>query len=277
MAKSFADMTERSEGSLMVVDALNLAFRWKHAGKTKFKEEYLGVVASIANSYKCKRTVIAADQGSSSYRKLIDPEYKQNRKDKYEAQTEAEKQAFAEFFEEYENTLRELEKYYTVFRFQGVEADDIAAYIVKNRRKYETDQIWLISTDRDWDLLIQPDVSRFSYITRKETTWNNWHEHYEVEPDDYVSYKCLVGDTGDNIQGIPGVGPKRAASLIKMYGSALDMMDMAPLPGKYKYIQSLNENICRLLVNYELMDLISFCEDAIGAENLSAIDEGMNG
>ena len=63
------------------------------------------VVKSLANSYNCGTVIITADWGSSSYRKEILPEYKQNRKDKYAEQTEAEKQAFIDFFEEYEETL----------------------------------------------------------------------------------------------------------------------------------------------------------------------------
>lgn len=275
MAFTFAEKMERSKGNLMIVDALNLGFRWMHSGKTKFVDEYLATVASIANSYECAQIVIAADHGSSTFRKALSPAYKQNRKDKYEAQSEADKAKFAAFFEEYERTLTALEERYTVFRFKGVEADDIAAYIVQNRLKYGIDQIWLISSDKDWDLLIDPNVSRFSYVTRKEITANNWHEHYEVEMDDYISFKCLVGDAGDGIEGIPSIGPKRAADLIKQYGSALDIYDLVPLPGKYKYIEQLNKHADRILLNYELMDLRTYCEEAIGAENVATINARM--
>lgn len=256
----------------MIVDALNLAFRYKHQKKRNFADDYLRTVQSLATSYNAGCVYIAADLGSSSYRKQLLPEYKQNRRDKYAQQTEQEAEDFANFMEDFEKTLVLLEESYPIFRYQGVEADDIAAYIVS--RKKSSNTIWLISSDKDWDLLISPTVSRFSYVTRKEITATNWHEHYDVEPDEFISLKCLTGDTGDNVPGVPGVGPKRALGLIQTYGSALDVADAMPLDSKYKYIQSLNEfgaeNIMR---NYELMDLVSYSEEAVGRENVVNINE----
>ena len=272
MAFNFNERLDNADGTL-IVDALNLAFRWKHQGRTDFRDVYAATVASLANSYNCARVIITADWGSSSYRKEILPDYKQNRKDKYAEQTEEEKQAFIDFFEEYEATLEILSERYPVLRFQGVEADDIAAHLVKRKKQYAFENIWLISSDRDWDLLIQQNVSRFSYVTRKEITIDNWNEHYNVTPEEYISFKCLTGDKGDNVPGIAGIGPKRAEQLIKEYGDAMTIYDNVPLDGKYKYIQELNENAETLLTNYELMDLITYCEDAIGLDNLSEIEE----
>ena len=85
---------ERTLDGVLIIDALNLAFRWKHQGRTDFRHQYVETVKSLAHSYNCGTVIITADWGSSSYRKEILPEYKQNRKDKYSTQTEAEKQAF---------------------------------------------------------------------------------------------------------------------------------------------------------------------------------------
>ena len=276
MAFKFLQKLKKDEGTVMIVDALNLAFRWKHQGRTDFRYEYQRTVQSLAKSYDCKNVIITADLGSSTYRKAINPEYKQNRKEKFAEQTESEKMAFEEFIAEYEATLDLLKEDYTLLRFKGVEADDIAAHLVKSKDKYDLEYIWLISSDRDWDLLIQEKVSRFSYVTRKEVTLENWKEHYEVAPEEYISLKCLTGDKGDNVPGIPGIGPKRALGLIREFGDALNIYDACPIPGKYKYIESLNENFEQIVQNYELMDLISYCDEAIGVENVSAIKEIMN-
>ena len=270
MALSFN--SQRKSGT-MIVDALNLAFRWKHQGRTDFRYEYEKTVKSLADSYKCEHIIITADGGSSSYRRDILPDYKQNRKDKYATQTEEEKIAFEEFFEEYQATLELLEESMPLLRFDGVEADDVAAHLVKYKDKYNLGNVWLISSDRDWDLLIQKGVSRFSYVNRKEVKIENWHDHYEVTPEQYISLKCLTGDKGDNVPGITGIGPKRAASLITEYGDALTIYDSLPLPSKYKHIQELNASGERILQNYELMDLMSYCDDAIGASNIAGIEE----
>lgn len=277
MAFSFNDILDAEvTNTTLVVDALNLAFRYKHQGRTDFRYDYQKTVQSLAKSYNCSKVIITADWGSSTYRKEINPDYKQNRKDKFAEQTEEERMAFEEFFEEFEATLEVLAEDYPVLRYKGVEADDIAAHLVKEKDKYNLENIWLISSDRDWDLLIRENVGRFSYVTRKEVTLENWHEHYDVEPHEYISLKCLTGDKGDNVPGVPGIGPKRALTLIREYGSALDLYDALPINGKYKYIEALNENAEQLLENYELMDLISFCDDAIGSDNTADIEAKLN-
>jgi len=275
VAFNFEERTKGSKGKTIVIDALNLAFRWKHQNRTDFRDEYVQTVKSLAQSYNCGNIIITADWGSSSYRKAILPEYKQNRKDKYSTQTEEEKKAFADFFDEYEGTLELLAESYTVLRYQGVEADDLAAHLVKEKDKYGLDEIWLVSSDRDWDLLIQEGVSRFSYVTRKEVTIYNWSEHYNVTPEEYISFKCLTGDKGDNVPGITGIGPKRAEQLIGQYGDAMTIYDNVPIAGHYKYITELNQNAEVLLKNYELMDLVTYCDDAIGKDNVSEISRRM--
>lgn len=263
---------ESTEKALMIVDALNLAFRYKHSGARDFAEDYLRTVESLKKSYKARWVIIAADQGSSSYRKDIYPLYKQNRKDKYDQQTEAERVEFELFFEDFTRTLELLAEHYPVLRFQGVEADDIAAYIVSKKAKLGIQEIWLMSSDKDWDLLIQPGVNRFSYVTRKETTYENWNDQYPFEPEEYISVKCLMGDSGDNVPGVPGVGPKRAKQLVEEYGTTWDIINSIPLQGRYKYIQAINECKEQLALNYQLMDLQTYCKDALGQQNCQEID-----
>jgi len=273
MSKTFEKLTEQ-QNTLLIVDSLNLAFRYKHTGATDFTEDYLRTVLSLQKSYKASHVIIAGDQGSSSYRKAIYPEYKQNRKDKFAEQTDAEKAAFELFFEDFTKTLEHIQENteFPVIKFQGVEADDIAAYIVGKKSKLPIDDIWLVSSDKDWDLLVQPGVSRFSYVTRKETTIENWRTHYDFEQEDYISIKCLTGDSGDNVAGVPGIGPKRAIGLVNDYGSTYDIIASIPISGRYKYIEALNQCKDQLELNYKLMDLVTFSEDAIGLENCKQID-----
>lgn len=275
MTKTFEQINQSDPKSLMILDSLNLAFRYKHSKAVDFATDYMRTVESLQKSYKTKKLIIAGDMGSSSYRKAIYPEYKQNRKDKYANQTEEEQQEFEQFFAEVQQILSmyEEEGKFPVLRFQGVEADDIAAYIVSKRKRHDISQIWLISSDKDWDLLINSGVSRFSYVTRKEITKDNWREHYDFDIDDYISIKCLTGDSGDNVLGVPGIGPKRAVQLVQEYGSTYDIIAALPISSKYKYISALNEfGADNLMLNYKLMDLVTNCEEAIGEENCAHIN-----
>lgn len=274
MAKTFQTMSSYDPETLMIVDSLNLAFRYKHSGALKFVDDYRRTVDSLRKSYNAGKLVMACDSGASSYRKNLYPLYKQNRKDKQEQQTPEEEVEFQLFFEEFNRVMESYEgSPYPLFRFPGVEADDVAAYIVKHRRHYPIKKIVLISSDRDWDLLVAEDVMRFSYVTRKETTLENWYTHYDCDPEEYISIKCLQGDSGDNVPGVDKVGPKRAAELVKTYGSTYDIIANMPLPGKYQYINNLNKfGKEALMLNYQLMDLLEFCDEAVGAENSQTIE-----
>jgi DNA polymerase-1 len=275
MAKTFNTLTAGVEGTVLVVDSLNLCFRFKHKKALFFLDEYVQTVESLKKSYKATQVIILSDWGKSSYRRKLYPEYKYNREKLREEQSPEDEAYFEKFFAEY---LKIIEYYrentnYPVFRFQGVEADDIAAHIVNNRAKYSLNKIWLISSDKDYDLLCNEQTSRFSYVTRKEVTYDNYNEHYDWRVEDYISIKCLQGDAGDNVPGVLKIGPKTALKLVREYGSTLDIADALPLPGKYVYIKNLNDfGADALRLNYQLMDLISFCDEAIGPDNLKEIE-----
>ena len=269
--KSFSSMSTKDSSTVMIVDALNLSFRYKHSGQSDFADDYIKTVQSLAQSYKAGRVIIACDKGSSSYRKGIYPEYKANRKEKFEQQTEEEKAAFEAFFKDFETTLEKISSYYPVLRYDGVEADDIAAWLVQN---LDYSNCWLISSDKDWDLLVSKKVNRFSYVTRKEITVDNWP--YDCTLDNYLGVKVIQGDSGDNIKGIEGIGPKRATQLLDQYDDIFTILDLLPLPGKQKFIQNLNANKDLLELNLKLIDLPTYSEEAIGEENIKDMKERLN-
>ena len=92
MAKTFQSLRTRDKDRILIVDALNLGFRWKHQNRTDFSEDYIKTVNSFANSYGCGTVIITCDKGNSKFRKGIYPEYKLDRKERYEKQTDQEKQ-----------------------------------------------------------------------------------------------------------------------------------------------------------------------------------------
>lgn len=268
---------ETNPTTLLIVDAMNLAFRWKPRkpdyvpSRIFFVDEFVSTIKSLAKSYKAGKIIVTADWGGSDFRKSLYPEYKANRKELADAQTPAEREISKLFFDEYERLIEHL---YTIkdivtLRYKGVEADDIAAYLTTHLDVYGYTDAWLISSDRDWDLLVTDNVSRFSTVSRREITMATW-EH-PVSPEDYISLKVLMGDPGDNVPGISGIGPVRGAKLIQEYGTAYDIYAACPLPGKSAYINNINEQRERILLNYDLMDLVTNCKAAIGQDNVMDI------
>jgi len=260
--------------NLLLIDGLNLAFRYKFANKKDFAPLYVKTVQSLAKSYDAKKVVILGD-GGSSYREALYPDYKANRKVLRAKQTQQEADDFKNFLDEFGVAFELLGLDYDTFRFKGVEADDIAAYIVKEY-KNDFEHTWMCSSDADWDLMVADNVSRFSYTSRKEITVENWDTHYDYAPEQHISIKVLMGDKGDNVPGVEGIGAKRANLILKDYDTAYDVYANLPIDSKYKYIQNLNSFNEKLLLNYELMDLMTYCDEAIGKENLKEIDEVFN-
>ena len=126
---------------------------------------FLRSIAANIRLLKPTRVIICFDgKGGSKRRKKIYPEYKANRKERFADQTEQEAKEFEMFMAEFSDTLTLIKKKYPVFHFRGVEADDIAAYITQSA---EYDDCWLISSDKDWDLLISDKVYRFSRLNLK--------------------------------------------------------------------------------------------------------------
>ena len=267
---------QEKNDNLMIVDGLNIAFRWRYKKVPYYTNDYVKTVESLAKSYDCGNIIVLAD-GGSVYRKNLFPEYKANRKEKYKDQTDSEKKEFEVFMAEFANAFKRIEdKGHLVIKQGGLEADDLAAWIVGKKKEFGIGDIWLISSDKDWDLLIQDGVSRFSTVTRKEITVDNWDEHYDFEPEHFLTFKCLAGDAGDNVPGISGIGPKRATQLIEQYGDLYDIYDSCPIDSKYKFIQSLNENADQLLLNAELMDLESYSEQALIESGMDLEDLSSN-
>jgi len=84
--------------NLLIVDGLNLAFRFRNSSKA-FASEYVKTIFSLAKSYGARKIIIVTDKGKSKYRQDIYPEYKANRDENYAKMTEAEKEQNKLFFE----------------------------------------------------------------------------------------------------------------------------------------------------------------------------------
>jgi 5'-3' exonuclease len=261
--------------NLLIVDALNLAMRWKHKGALEFAGEFVKTVNSFGKSYHAAEIVVLVDYKGSDYRKFLHPGYKSDRKKKFTNQTEEEAAAAALFFEEFEKAIDLCTRNFHVIKMKGVEADDVATYLVE---KYEDGEvfnhIWMISTDRDWDELLGDYVSRFAYTSRREFTISNFFEDHGCDsPEQYTSIKAVKGDAGDSVYGVGGIGTKRAYNLIKQYGDALDLACQLPLEGSQKYIQELNKSYDKLCLNVQLVDLRGFHKEAIAFPDTNNIVE----
>lgn len=304
-------MSDFIGNNLLIVDGLNLSFRWKHDRYTidkheynelsyedaleflredrasdYFKEELVETILSIAASYKAKKIVLLADFGGSDWRKQIYPGYKQNREDQRAEERPVDRAIFRVFFEHYSDAIKEIEEDgdITVIYRKGIEADDFAALLcTKVSDSY--DHTWLVTSDRDWDLLISNKISRFNWMTKstwknvaktgprpREITVDNWDQHYAYPVDMHLSIKVLEGDAGDGLPGISGVGPVYARRILdKCGGNIQGVIKALPLSGTAQYIKNLNSSLDTLERNLRLMDIKTSLSEVFTVEEIERV------
>ncbi len=102
---------------------------------------------------------------------------------------------------------------------KGAEADDIMATIVRRLAGADV-RVVMVSRDKDLEQLIGPDAVLFDPTKDEIIDAARLVETKGYPPAQAVEIQALCGDTSDNVPGVPGVGPKTAAKLIKRFGSA---------------------------------------------------------
>jgi DNA polymerase-1 len=117
-----------------------------------------------------------------------------------------------------------------VLEVPGWEADDVIATVVEIARGRDMD-VSIVTNDKDARQLLSPRVKIYhvrkdQYLTEAEllTDWG-------VRPDQVIDFQSLVGDSVDNVPGVPLVGPKKASALLQQFGTLENVLahaDEAP-------------------------------------------------
>lgn len=113
-----------------------------------------------------------------------------------------------------------------ILRVHGFEADDIMATLAR-RLAGDDLHIYLVSKDKDLEQLLGPGVSLYDPAKDEVVTPDVLYATKGWWPHQAVDAQTLIGDTVDNVPGVPGIGPKTAAKLIQQYGSAQGVIDNA--------------------------------------------------
>jgi DNA polymerase I len=110
---------------------------------------------------------------------------------------------------------------------QGLEADDIiASYAVAALR--EGWHVTIVSSDKDLMQLIQPGLDMLDTMKNIRLGPEAVVEKFGVGPDQLGDVLALMGDSADNVPGVPGIGPKTATKLMLEYGSLEAILAAAP-------------------------------------------------
>ena len=142
---------------------------------------------------------------------------------------------------------------------EGFEADDIIGTLSKNAEK-EGFKVTIVSGDKDMMQLISPNIQMLDTLKRKTFGIHEVKEKFGVEPKRVIEVMGLMGDSSDNIPGVPGIGPKTATALIQEHGS----------------IEGLLKNLDHIKKISLKNKLSEHAEQARLSKRLCAIDTNMN-
>jgi DNA polymerase-1 len=137
-----------------------------------------------------------------------------------------------------------------LLRVEGVEADDVIGTLC--RQSTEQGLKVLVSTvDKDMAQLVSDGVTLVNTMTGQVLDRDAVKKKFDVFPEQIIDYLALVGDSSDNIPGVPRVGAKTAAKWLNQYPTAADIIENAGDIGG-KVGESLRENIEQLKLSRDL-------------------------
>jgi DNA polymerase-1 len=157
-----------------------------------------------------------------------------------------------------------------MLRIEGVEADDVIGTLA--RRAAEADMNVVISTgDKDMSQLVGPKISLVNTMTGTRLDRDGVKTKFDVYPEQIIDYLALVGDSSDNIPGVPKVGPKTAAKWLNQYGSLDEIIEhQQQIPGKVG--ESLREHVAQLELSRKLATIDCELQLPVGPGDLRPQD-----
>jgi DNA polymerase-1 len=156
----------------------------------------------------------------------------------------------------------------------GCEADDCIAAMTK-RASAAGYEVVIASSDKDFMQLVSDHVWLHIPTDKEQPLWNREHVRAKsgVEPGQIVDWLALIGDTVDNIPGVPGVGPKTASDLLNQFGSVDGIYNRIGEISSERLRASLQASVEVVRRNQELVRLNEKVECGPPVEDL-AVREG---
>jgi DNA polymerase-1 len=114
----------------------------------------------------------------------------------------------------------------------GFEADDVIATLAVAGEKRGLD-VYICSSDKDCRQLLSDRIKIFSLRKQKVFDREALLKEWGVKPEQVIDLQTLVGDSVDNVKGVPGIGPKTAAKLLQDYGTLDNLLQhLDEVPGE---------------------------------------------
>lgn len=210
-------MTAIKSKPVILIDGSSYLFRAYHAlpPLTNTKGQPTGAVYGVMNmirklmtDYQPERIAVVFDSKAKTFRHEMYPEYKANR---------------ATMPEELQVQIKPLHDLIKAMGLpliiiDGVEADDVIGTFAE-QAEHQGHEVLISTGDKDMTQLVNKQVTLINTMTNTMLDEEGVFKKFGVRPDQMIDYLTLVGDSSDNIPGVPSVGPKTAQKWLEQYGS----------------------------------------------------------
>lgn len=266
-----------SQAPLVLVDGSSYLYRAFHAlpPLTTSKGLPTGAVKGVLNMLKSLRKqypdspfAVVFDAKGGTFRDDMYAEYKANRPsmpDDMRVQIEPLHQSVIALG-------------FPLLCVEGVEADDVIGTLA--RSSAAADRPVVISTgDKDMAQLVDGHITLVNTMTGSAMDIDGVKEKFGVAPEQIIDYLALMGDSSDNIPGVPGIGPKTASGLLvgvngglKELYEQLDIVPTLPIRGAKTLPAKLEEHKEMAFLSYQLATIKVDVPLDVGLEDLHLIE-----
>jgi DNA polymerase-1 len=245
-------MSNKDNKTLVLVDGSSYLYRAFHAmpALTNSKGEPTGAIYGVTNmlrrllkDYDPAHVAVVFDAKGKTFRDEIYPEYKANRPPMPD------------------DLRRQIEPIHAIVRamglpllcIDGVEADDVIGTLAK-QAEVQGMKVLVSTGDKDMAQLVNEHVTLVNTMTETEMDPDGVVEKFGIPAERIIDYLALIGDTVDNVPGVPKVGPKTAVKWLEKYGSLEAIMEHAD-EFKGKVGEYLRESLEQLPLSQELVTI----------------------
>ncbi|QFT90148.1 DNA polymerase I [Bacillus sp. THAF10] len=220
------------------------------------------ILMRILEEEKPTHMLVAFDAGKTTFRHKTFGEYKGGRQ-----------KTPPELSEQF-SFLRELLDAYNIKRYEleNYEADDIIGTLAKQAAQDDF-VVKIISGDKDLTQLasdkITIDITKKGITDVDSYTPSFIQEKYGLNVDQIIDMKGLMGDSSDNIPGVPGVGEKTAIKLLKEFGTIETLLESIDSVSGKKLKEKLEENKEQAIMSKELATIMTEAPISIAVDDLT--------
>ncbi|MDA0780892.1 MAG: DNA polymerase I [Rickettsiales bacterium] len=252
---NMSEISKKSSKKLILIDGYGFVFRAYHAlARANMKRADgtpVGAVFAFTNmliktikDHETDYIAVVFDSGEKTFRNDIYKEYKANR-------PPAPEDLIPQF-----PLVREAAKALNLAIVEkiGYEADDLIATYTKIAKEHGYEVI-IISSDKDLMQLIGDGVQMYDSLKSRIIDVRQVEEKFGVKPDKVLDVLSLMGDSSDNVPGVPGIGPKTASELINRFGTLENVLESTSEITQNKRRETLEASKQQALLSKELIKL----------------------